>query len=77
MSMMIEVWYRKPQDVEREHAIRTCVSDFGGELTCREDEGENSICLTIEFPDWNSAQKASANLRHLVEHVEGPIDYGG
>jgi hypothetical protein len=32
--------------------------------------------LTYEFDDYNAAIQAADELRHLGEHVEGPVDYG-
>lgn len=76
MSKMIEVFYPKPPDFEREQAIAAGAAGFGGKVTCREDDAEESICLTIEFADWDSAEKACAKLQALGEHVEGPQEYG-
>jgi hypothetical protein len=73
---MIEVQYRKPADPDRERAIWACVSNYDGEVMYREDDSTESICLTVEFPSWETAQDASSKLRESGEHVEGPMDYG-
>jgi len=31
--------------------------------------------LTVEFPDWERAQKAATELRNEGEHIEGPSEY--
>ncbi len=76
MSVMIEVHYKKPEDKEREQAIMSYVSKYDGEVTYREDDNAESVCLTIEFSNWKSAEDASSKLRESGEHVEGPMDYG-
>lgn len=76
MSVMIEVHYKKPENAEREQAISSCVSEYDGEVTYREDDNVESVCLTIEFPNWKRAEDASSKLRETGEHVEGPMDYG-
>jgi hypothetical protein len=76
MSIMIEVHYRKPVNSTREKAIISWVSRYSGELTFREDDAANSICLTLEFPNWELALEAASKLREAGMHVEGPMDYG-
>jgi hypothetical protein len=73
---MIEVYYKKPESKERERAISSGVSKFHGDMTYREDDGAETICLTFEFPTWKDASNASTHLRRSGEHVEGPTDYG-
>lgn len=76
MSVMIEIYYRKPDDPKRELKIMSCVSDCDGKVTYREDDSVESICLTAEFASWEMAQAACVKLRESGEHVEGPTEYG-
>ena len=76
MSVMIEVYYKQPVDCAREKMIVDCASRYGGELTFHEDDTANSVCLTIQFPSWESALAATSKLEESGEHVEGPMDYG-
>jgi hypothetical protein len=76
MSQMIEIYYRKPADAEREREIQNSVREFGGQITYREDDVPYGICLTIEFCDRASAELACNRLRDRGEHVEGPMQYG-
>jgi hypothetical protein len=73
---MIEIYYRKPASPRREQAIGACVSEFDGKVTYRENDSDNSICVTVEFGSWESAKSAITKLRAAGEHVEGPVDYG-
>ena len=80
MSFMFEVYYRPPANPGRETAITERVVNRGGRLDYREDahaDGSSGICLTFEFDDFDAAQRTAEELRHLAEHVEGPVDYGG
>jgi hypothetical protein len=76
MSVMIEIYYRKPVDLQREAVIGKCLTNLEGKVTYREDDSRDTICLTAEFNSWEKAQAASAALRAEGEHVEGPSDYG-
>jgi len=76
MSIMIEVYYKQPESIEHEQKILSCVSDHQGGITCREGGKVSPVCLTIEFPNWESADHASLRLKAMGEHVEGPMDYG-
>ena len=78
MSVMLEVYYGKPEDAGRERRIAECASPNGGLVTCREDSGPTcgGICLTIEFSSWEAAETAKSKLQEAGEHVEGPGDYG-
>ncbi len=76
MSVMIEVYYKKPECVEREREISSCAFKYNGKVTSRESCNSESVCLTIEFPDWKNAEDASSKLRESGEYVEGPMDYG-
>jgi hypothetical protein len=80
MSIMIEVLYHSPHDLEKETRIATALKALGGHLTCREEPGTDSwaqaICLTYEFAERHSAEAGANQLRNLGEHVEGPMDYG-
>ena len=76
MSVMIEIYYRKPADSQRETAINECLANHQGKVTYREDDSNETICLTAEFHTRGDAQAASTALRAIGEHVEGPSDYG-
>jgi hypothetical protein len=76
---MFEVYYHPPPDRDREKRISAESARYGGELTYREEpdfEHTEAVCLTYEFRDLDSAEKAAEALRVLGEHVEGPCDYG-
>jgi hypothetical protein len=76
MSIMIEVYYRKPENLSREKSIREIVAKYHGEITYKESDTAESICLTAEFESWEIATAAAALLMESGEHVEGPCDYG-
>lgn len=78
MSFMIEVYYKAPPDSSREERISAEVARYGGQLTFREEPSGHSeaMCLTYEFESRELAQRATALLQSLGEHVEGPADYG-
>ncbi len=79
MSYMFEVLYKSPSDPRREAAIAESVSQFGGDLTCREEPdviGVGPVCLTYEFRNLHVAEQAASCLRSRGEHVEGPVNYG-
>jgi len=79
MSVMIEVIYRKPEDADHERGISEFVSLYRGVVSCREDDWgqtQQAICLTIEFWNWEDADKACAALRKRGDYVEGPHEYG-
>lgn len=76
MSVMIEIYYRKPGDSRRETAISDCLGIHQGKVTYREDGRGETICLTAEFQTREDAQAATAALQEIGEHVEGPSDYG-
>ena len=73
---MIEIYYRKPEDLLREERITSIIVNSGGKLTYKESDSPESICLTAEFDSWEFASSAAATLRESCEHVEGPADYG-
>jgi hypothetical protein len=75
MTAMIEIYYKKPEDLRREELTREKVATYDGEITYREIDLPDSVCLTVEFPDWERAEQASTELRSSGEHVEGPSDY--
>lgn len=77
MSVMIEIYYHKPADSQRESLISKCLADHEGQVTYREDDSDKTICLTAEFTIWENAAAAATALRRAGEHVEGPSDYGG
>lgn len=78
MTVMFEVYYKPPSDISREAAMTEQVPQHGGRLSYREpeDAGLSGICLTYEFDDCQSAERAAEFLRRPGEHVEGPVDYG-
>jgi hypothetical protein len=78
MSFMFEVYYKPPANSAKEATMTERVTSFGGRLDFREEASEQGpgVCLTYEFKDLESATKAADVLRHLGEHVEGPVDYG-
>lgn len=75
MSVMIEIYYGKPEDLPREELTREKVATYDGEITYRETDLPCTVCLTVEFPDWERAEQAMTELRNCGEHVEGPCDY--
>jgi len=80
MSIMLEILYHAPPDLEREARIAGTLGEFGGHLTYREEPPTDSlaqtVCLTYEFAERLSAETVANQLRKLGEHVEGPMDYG-
>jgi hypothetical protein len=79
MSVMFEVLYKAPSDAAREATISQSAGRFGGRLTYREEPealDRGPICLTFEFPGYEQADQAAAQLRSVGEHVEGPMAYG-
>jgi hypothetical protein len=75
MTAMIEIYYKKPEDLRREEVTREKMAMYDGEITYREINLPESVCLTVEFPDWDRAEKATHELRNSGEHVEGPSEY--
>lgn len=74
-SYCFEVWYKKPESAETESQIMEWVEPFRGRLDYREDNNK-AICLTLEFPDYESAH-AAYHLIHSKEfHVESFCAYG-
>ncbi len=45
MSVMFEVYHKKPVDESREDVIRNKVSEFGGEISHREEDTLETIIL--------------------------------
>ncbi len=78
MSYIIEVFYRGPVDSRREELISSEALRFGGQLDFRESSGTNSkgLCLTFEFNDNKSDERAAEGIRELGKHVAGPAEYG-
>ena len=80
VSVMLEVLYRSPRDSKREANIESMLAAFGGNLTYREEpvkpEDNQTVCLTYEFSQRQSAELAASKLREVGEHVQGPMDYG-
>ena len=75
MTAMFEFYYKKPEDIRRENSTRERVATYDGAVTYREIDLPDSVCLTVEFPDWERAQQAATELRNEGEHVEGPSEY--
>jgi len=76
MSVMIEIYYPKPANTQRERSISAHVAMQGGRVTFREDDSPDTICLTAEFDSWEAARTACTSLQGVGEHVEGPAEYG-
>jgi hypothetical protein len=78
MTFMFEVYYRPPEDADREARISSLVNAAGGRLDFREPAPETGgpICLTFEFENRAQAESAAEALRKSGEHVEGVSDYG-
>jgi hypothetical protein len=80
MSAMFEVYYKRPQDPEREARLTEQVVALGGRFDCWEESEIpgvcDYVCVTYEFDDWRQADVAAEILRGQGEHVEGPCDYG-
>lgn len=80
MSVMFEVYYQSPPDVEREAQITRFVLENGGRLDYREGPPISeigSICLTYEFDERDAAEAVASLLRKKGEFVEGPMEYAG
>lgn len=78
MSVILEVYYRKPIDLHREEKIVSEAGKSKGVLGFREepiDRQSEAICLTLEFPNHECATRAAAAISKMGEHVEGPSDY--
>lgn len=58
MPVMIELYYKKSENLRRQEQTRQTAAKHDSQITYRETDLPNSICLTIEFPDWDSAEKA-------------------
>ena len=80
MSIMFEVLYGAPSNLEKEAQIASVLAEFGGRMTFKEepstDRLSQAVCLTCEFDDYPAAEAAAIRLRELGEHIEGPMDYG-
>lgn len=78
MSVILEFYYKVPEDLTREARVSNEAVKLGGVLSFKElPEGHASqaICLTYEFPSRQVAEHAAQAIRSLGEHVEGPSDY--
>ena len=77
MSFMFEVYYHVPEDEVREKMLAEQVAGFGGKWEFRELTGPTgeAVCLTFEFENKETANRAAEVLRLQNEHVEGPYDY--
>jgi hypothetical protein len=79
MSVMFEVYYGPPRDIDKERRLTEQVEALGGWLDFWEQgeiPGLNYICLTFEFDARPQAEKAAEILRQQGEHVEAVCDYG-
>jgi hypothetical protein len=80
MSVMFEVYYQPPRDLERETRISEAAARWGGRLTFVEEPSETdvsrAICLTFEFENLRLAGEAASYVQKLGEHVESISDYG-
>ena len=52
MSVMIEIYYPKPANTQREETLISLVTQQTGRVTFREDDSPDTICLTAEFDSW-------------------------
>ena len=76
MSVIFDVYYKRPSNPAKESSLTSRVAAYGGRLDYREDATEHTgVCLTYEFDTWDKASEAAEALRQLGEHVEGPMDY--
>jgi hypothetical protein len=72
MTVRFEVDYPQPEDADRERRIAQCASRYGGHVTLREVGGQLpnlSICLTVRFRTWETAEAAAAELCQAGERV--------
>jgi len=78
MTFMFELYYRSPEDKEREARITAQVAAGGGRLDFREpaDKEGGPIVLTFEFDSEAQAEAVASALRERGEHVEGVCSYG-
>lgn len=76
MCTMLEIYYKKPEDTDREFRIAEIVKNWNGQITYREADDPTTVCLTIEFATRENANAATDLLRKKGEHIEGPMDYG-
>jgi hypothetical protein len=75
---MLEVYYKPPLSEDRNSKVAAEVQRYRGSITCVEApelDGATSVCLTVEFGSWDSAEAAALALRAHGEHVEGPCNY--
>lgn len=75
MDTMIEFYYEKPEDQAREKRLSALAEKYGGRLTFKESGMPNTICLTIEFENWEQAVEVADMLRSGGDHIEGPCSY--
>jgi hypothetical protein len=78
MSVILEIYYKAPEDLAREARLSGEVAKLRGSFSFKEQpEGAASeaICLTYEFPSREAAEHAATAIRSAGEHVEGPYDY--
>ena len=76
MTVMVEIYYPKPLNFQRENTIGEVIVKNKGVITYRETDSLDTICITAEFDSWEEAHAASAALRTIGGHVEGPCEYG-
>ena len=78
MSVILEIYYKSPENLSREARISDEVVKLGGTLSFKEQPesaASEAICLTYQFPDREIGERAAKAIRSLGEHVEGPSDY--
>jgi hypothetical protein len=78
MRYMFEVYYPAPANDKKETFLADQMRELGGRLDYREESnhaGRGTVCLTFEFADIDSANRAAERLRAQGEHIEGPMDY--
>ena len=77
-TWMFELYYHPPSDLAMEAELTSAVASFGGWLDCREAPevgGSPSVCLTYEFSEVSTAERAAEQLRSRGHHVEGVTLY--
>ncbi len=76
MSAMIEV-YLKDNQIKFKNEVVEAARNLAGTCSFEESSGSDgkALCLTLEFDQWDSAEKASSLFRNREFYVEGPYNY--
>jgi hypothetical protein len=79
MNAMIEVFYGRPRDLERERKISEVAAVHAGHLDCFEETNlpgiSDTVSLTFVFAARVQAERAKAALEAIGYHVEDCGDY--